>query len=500
MATFLLLQSELCCSFVKMSQNVDVLSPDDNAQDIPNPSASENQSSEGTLINFLVYCPTGISFIKSIDASDVVKDAQTLCDMFAEVIEWVGPANVVHIVTDNAANYVAAGRLIHEKYETIFWSPCAAHCLNLLLKDIGSMPHVAELAGKASKVTIFVYNHMVFLSWLRKRKGWKEIICPGVTRFATTFITLKNLYEHKHDLQALVVDKHFTSHRLARTPTGKVVSTIILDNKFWDGCLIMAKIVAPIIRLLRIVDGDEKPSMGYVYEGMQRAKNAVKEIFLNKVHLYKPYTDLIKARWDRHLKRSLHAAGYFLNPTFFYNENFLEKTRVTHSLLDFFEKKALCPNLNQGIQEMQLYRERQGTFGRESALQVTTSIRPDQWWRLYGGSAPTLQKLAIRLLSQTSSSSGCERNWSLFERIHTKRRNRLEHQRLNDLVYVTYNLRLKNRWAHHNKSYDPIDYESIDKVDFWVTEEEPQPEFGHDDMDIENVIYQDNAIPIAGYG
>lgn len=76
----------------------------------------------------------------------------------------------------------------------------------------------------------------------------------------------------------------------------------------------------------------------------------------------------------------------------------------------------------------------------------------DQWWVCYGGDAPILQKLAIRLLGQTSSSSGCERNWSLFERIHTKRRNRLEHKRLNDLVYVTYNLRLKNRYLTFFKS------------------------------------------------
>lgn len=76
----------------------------------------------------------------------------------------------------------------------------------------------------------------------------------------------------------------------------------------------------------------------------------------------------------------------------------------------------------------------------------------DQWWVCYGGDTPILQKLAIRLLGQTSSSSGCERNWSLFERIHTKRRNRLEHKRLNDLVYVTYNLRLKNRYLTFFKS------------------------------------------------
>ena len=69
-----------------------------------------------TLINFLVYCPTGLTFVKSVDASDVVKDAKNLFNLFSEVIEWVGPDNV-HVVTDNAANYVAAGKLIHEKYE-----------------------------------------------------------------------------------------------------------------------------------------------------------------------------------------------------------------------------------------------------------------------------------------------------------------------------------------------------------------------------------------------
>ncbi|CAN1792647.1 hypothetical protein LINPERHAP1_LOCUS19762 [Linum perenne] len=59
---------------------------------------------------------------------------------------------------------------------------------------------------------------------------------------------------------------------------------------------------------------------------------------------------------------------------------------------------------------------------------------------------PLLQNIAIKLLSQTASSSGCERNWSVFERIHTKRRNRLEHKRLRDLVFVHYNMRLQHRY------------------------------------------------------
>ena len=40
-----------------------------------------------TLINFLVYCSKGISFVKSVDASDIVKDATNLFLLFDEVIE-----------------------------------------------------------------------------------------------------------------------------------------------------------------------------------------------------------------------------------------------------------------------------------------------------------------------------------------------------------------------------------------------------------------------------
>ena len=39
-------------------------------------------------------------------------------------------------------------------------------------------------------------------------------------------------------------------------------------------------------------------------------------------------------------------------------------------------------------------------------------------------------------------------NWSVFEQLHIKRRNRLEHQRLNDLVYVHYNYQLKERYIN----------------------------------------------------
>ena len=60
-----------------------------------------------TLINFMVYCIQGISFVKSVDASDVVKDATNIFLLFDEIITWVSPSNVVQMVVDNTSNYVA---------------------------------------------------------------------------------------------------------------------------------------------------------------------------------------------------------------------------------------------------------------------------------------------------------------------------------------------------------------------------------------------------------
>jgi hypothetical protein len=123
----------------------------------------------------------------------------------------------------------------------------------------------------------------------------------------------------------------------------------------------------------------------------------------------------------------------------------------------------------------------------------------------FGTSASNLQHLAIQVLSQTCSSSGCERNWRMFEHIHSKKRNRLEHQKLNDLVYVHSNLRLKQKyflfsnslniilsyvvallililclsslWIYRNYwkwwNYDSINFETICNIENWVVEDDP---------------------------
>ncbi|XP_017424685.1 uncharacterized protein LOC108333721 [Vigna angularis] len=56
----------------------------------------------------------------------------------------------------------------------------------------------------------------------------------------------------------------------------------------------------------------------------------------------------------------------------------------------------------------------------EDAKECRKELNPGEWWDMFGDGTPELKRFAIRILSLTCSSSGCERNWSSFEMVHTK--------------------------------------------------------------------------------
>ncbi|XP_022855487.1 uncharacterized protein LOC111376741 [Olea europaea var. sylvestris] len=107
----------------------------------------------------------------------------TSCTIMADGSEYV-----VHMVTDNAANYVAT-----------------AYCINLMFHDIGKLDEVSNVVSQASKITKYIYNHCYTLHLTRKFIGRKEILRPAPTRFATNFIALQSILAQKDPLRAMVL-------------------------------------------------------------------------------------------------------------------------------------------------------------------------------------------------------------------------------------------------------------------------------------------------------
>ncbi|PON81575.1 HAT, C-terminal dimerization domain containing protein, partial [Trema orientale] len=93
------------------------------------------------------------------------------------------------------------------------------------------------------------------------------------------------------------------------------------------------------------------------------------------------------------------------------------------------------------------------------------------WWDQFGDEVPELKAFAIRVLGLTCSSSACERNWSTFNQVHTKRRNRLTMSRMNTLVYIMYNKKLKHKFLKaksRKEEDDPLIVENVSSDDEWV--------------------------------
>ncbi|XP_073021256.1 uncharacterized protein [Primulina eburnea] len=150
-----------------------------------------------TLINFLVNSPKGTMFLESVDASAHVKTGTLLYELLDRFVECVGEKNVVQVITDNGSNYVLAGKLLQAKRPNLFWTPCAAHCIDLMLEDIGKIEVVRKTISRAIALVGYIYNHGGVLHMMREFTGNRELARHGVTRFTTTFLTLQSLHNDK---------------------------------------------------------------------------------------------------------------------------------------------------------------------------------------------------------------------------------------------------------------------------------------------------------------
>ncbi|XP_077237419.1 uncharacterized protein LOC143879120 [Tasmannia lanceolata] len=208
---------------------------------------------------------------------------------------------------------------------------------------------------------------------------------------------------------------------------------------------------------------------------MDRAKENIKVRLKNKKSDYAPIWRIIDQRWDKQLHSPLHAAGYFLNPALFFSPTFSKHHEVTRGLIECINRLVPDEVTHDTItSQIENYRESTGMFEMKMAICSRGRLGPVAWWNQFGNDVPDLQSFAVKILSQTCSATGCERNWSTFEHIHSAKRNRLEHQRLNDLVFVHYNLKFRERDLNRRSSTtsDPLSIDHLDVMMDWVAEDE----------------------------
>ncbi|CAN6564829.1 unnamed protein product [Malus baccata var. baccata] len=182
-------------------------------------------------------------------------------------------------------------------------------------------------------------------------------------------------------------------------------------------------------------------------------------------------------KWRDQLHSSLHAAAAFLNPGIQYNPEIKFLTSIKEDFFKVLEKLLPAPETRRDItSQIFTVTKATGMFGCSLAMEARDAVSPGLWWEQYGDAAPVLQRVAIRILSQVCSTFTFERHWSAFQQIHSEKRNKIDREILNDLVYINYNLKLTRQTRTKALEADPIQLDDIDMTSEWVEESDnPNP-------------------------
>uniref|UniRef100_A0A6N2NIZ0 BED-type domain-containing protein n=1 Tax=Salix viminalis TaxID=40686 RepID=A0A6N2NIZ0_SALVM len=419
-----------------------------------------------TLISFLVYCPEGVVFLKSVDASDIIKLPDALYELLKQVVEEIGVRHVLQVITRMEEQLICAGRRLADTFPNLYWAPCAAHCLDLILEDFAKLEWINLVIEQARSITRFVYNHSVVLNMMKRYTFGNDIVEPGLSRFATNFVTLKRMVDLKHNLQTMVTSQEWVDCPYSKKPRGLEMLDLVSDQSFWSSCALITHLTNPLLQVLRLVGSKKRPATGYIYAGMYRAKEAIKKELVKREE-YIVYWNIIDHWWEQNWNLPLHAAGFYLNPKFFYSFEGDMPNKIRSGMYDCIEK--FVPDLNvqdKIIKEVNSYKNAAGDFGRKMAVRARDTMLPAEWWSTYGGSCPNLVRLATRILGQTCSSIEYKRSQIPFEQLHDTK-NCLERQRLSDLVFVQCNLRLR-KMVDKNEEQDPISFDSNNILEDWI--------------------------------
>ncbi|XP_068344220.1 uncharacterized protein [Pyrus communis] len=324
------------------------------------------------LINFLVNSPQGTWFLKSVDASASIKNGDLLYGYLDDVIQEIGEENVVQVIFDNASNYKNAGVKLMERKEKVWWTPCATHCIDLMLEDISKMTWFDDTLKHARCISKYLYGHQWVLALMRKYTNNSEILHPAITRFSTSFLTLQSLQKQKENLVALFTSQEWSENICAKSREAKLAKHHVLyDREFWGQVSFCIKGVLPLVCVLREVDSEERPPMGFIYELMDVAKEKIANN-LNKVEKkYMPIWRKIDHRWDNQLHQPLHAASYYLNPQFRYEDNFSDTDEVRNGLFACMDRMlGKGKEREEADVQLDLFTNKRGPFADSMAMQT----------------------------------------------------------------------------------------------------------------------------------
>ena len=249
---------------------------------------------------------------RSVDTSGKDKNAEYCAALMILDIYEFGPDKVVLIITDTCSTMRKCWSIVMDEFPWIMVLPCQAHCISLLMKDLGKSKHVCSFAGSAGcslimpplllmppllpQATTLIHEEGIVTQWfslhhfplaklreytVQKLGGPCELIKAAATRFGTNTLVGERLLKLKGALQATCTDESYVAKkyadkgnteeesangRVVRSNKGGTAGKLCLDNRpgrlgFWSRVTSHVTSTLPMLKMLRRFDSSS-PTIG----------------------------------------------------------------------------------------------------------------------------------------------------------------------------------------------------------------------------------------------
>jgi hypothetical protein len=266
------------------------------------------------MLSLAVDCSHGVSFLCAIELPSDSYNKAFVCQLVDSCIEEVGEKNVVQVIADIPLEMAAAK--MSRKRPNIFWTPCAARSIDMMLEDIGQICLIKETVAKARSLTAFIYAQTNLLDMILQFTNQQDLVHVGITHYTTCYLNLRSLYDKRIELKTMFISKEWEDKWL-KDAVGKKYYDLVVSNEFWHNVLYAINSFEPLVEVLRMM-GSDRPTLGYIFGELDRAKREIAFRFEHKQEHYLPIRYHIDFRMDDYMTEPLHLAGYLFNPWFYY--------------------------------------------------------------------------------------------------------------------------------------------------------------------------------------
>ncbi|CAI6002654.1 unnamed protein product [Closterium sp. NIES-65] len=189
------------------------------------------------LVCVIALNDTAPVIIDIVDSKTAKKTRDYLAGLIEGAIKTVGPKHVVQVVMDNASKNKNAANKLRLEYPHIFFTNCAAHCLDLMLHDIGKIPAIKHVLALVHSVVMMIKGSASAVVLFRELFTKLSLVRLGATRFGTQVIMLGRFLEVKRALRVIVIsdrgEGRLGSHNARWAATTLVEAGRMMDAEWW---------------------------------------------------------------------------------------------------------------------------------------------------------------------------------------------------------------------------------------------------------------------------